>query len=301
MTAKTIGYQQTPRYIIYYNSTVSPLSALLGTPYTHVILSFITASVQNDKLILQPPEQLKPFWDVVPQLQAEGKKVMISFGGGTMQSKDYGPLVGHEETLAKQIADWVIEKKLDGVDIDYEASDSFFQHRAAGVLNGQCFVIKLHQALRKALPAPYLISHAPQPPYLATSWHGGPYLEILQTLDDSVDWIGIQYYNNPDFDAPIAGHIVGANSDPFATSIAGLTQAPLAWPASRLVVGKPVYKADAANGHISPEAVIDQIIKPLQNRYACSFGGLMGWQFSTHTDDHRAWNSVVGKALLEPS
>lgn len=290
---------QGPRYIIYYNSTVSPLDALLDTPYTHVILSFLGAKLVDGHIELSKPSQLEPYWATVPKLQAQGKKVLISFGGGTMQSGDYTPLAGHEPELARAIADYVEEQGLDGVDIDYEASDSFFTARAADVLDGRAFIIALHQELRKALPAPkYSLSHAPQPPYLSASWHGGPYLDILKALAENVDWIGIQYYNNPGFDVPISQCILGQGCDPFATSIAGLMRTPLAWPAHRLVVGKPVYKADAANGHIDPDTLIEDIIDPLLAQFSDQFGGIMGWQFSTHTADHRAWNSTVGKALL---
>lgn len=36
------------RFVVYYNSDASPASALIGLPYTHVILSFITARIGDD-------------------------------------------------------------------------------------------------------------------------------------------------------------------------------------------------------------------------------------------------------------
>ena len=43
------------------------------------------------------------------------------------------------------------------------------------------------------------------------------------------------------------------------------------------MVGKPVYKADAANGHLAPASVARTIVEPLRKRYGDQFGGLMGW------------------------
>ncbi|CAN0595139.1 unnamed protein product, partial [Laminaria digitata] len=65
------------RYVIYYNSDASPPQSLLGKPYSHVILSFITAPARLPtaapiKLVV--PDKLTPAFDVIASLQAEGKK-----------------------------------------------------------------------------------------------------------------------------------------------------------------------------------------------------------------------------------
>ncbi|MCK5361303.1 MAG: hypothetical protein KAJ95_11790, partial [Gammaproteobacteria bacterium] len=292
-----------PRYIIYYNSTASPLSSMLGTPYTHIILSFVTARIdENNTLRLHLPERLNPSWGVVPELQAQGKKVMISFGGGDFQAPDYFPLVGREEELAKLLAAFVDAQKLDGIDIDFEASSTFHTLRPPGTINGRDFLITLTKELRKQLPAPdYLLSHAPQPPFLSHKWHGGPYLDILKSVGKQIDWISVQYYGNPGFDNPSSTRVVGVESSPYNTSYRGLTskKGHLHWPAHKIVVGKPVYKADAQSGHVSPQEVSQKIVEPLLKIYGKDFGGLMGWQFSTHTDDHQAWNTSVGQVLFE--
>lgn len=301
-TAEISTQASTPRYIIYYNSDASPLSAALNTPYTHIILSFVTAAINHQQAIeLHVNKNLAPFWSDVAKLQANGKKVMISFGGGEFQAADYAPLAGRENELAALLANFVQDKGLDGIDIDYEASATFLTERQPGVIDGRAFLIRLTQALRQQLPAPrYLLSHAPQPPYLSATWHGGPYLDVIQSVGGQIDWIAVQYYDNPGFDSPVTSHIVGTTSPPLATSYHGLTNinGPLAWPARKLLVGKPVYQADAASGHITPQQVIKEIITPLKHAYGNRFGGLMGWQFSTLTADHQAWNSLVGQALL---
>ena len=166
--------------------------------------------------------------------------------------------------------------------------------------DGVKFLIALTQALRAALPATATISHAPQPPYLASDWFGGPYLKILKEAGEAIDWIGVQYYNNPGFQAPTAKLVVGDASHPEPTSVEGLAKGfgGSAWPVEKIVVGKPIYKDDAASGHLAPEQVVTGIVKPLLARHGQRFGGLMGWQFSNLTADHRYWNTRIAPVLL---
>jgi len=155
------------------------------------------------------------------------------------------------------------------------------------------------QELRKQLPAPqYVLSHSPEPPYLDPAWHGGPYLDILRKAGDEIDWIIVQYYNNPGFNDPLP--VDRASAGP-GTNFAGLTghAGHLGWPANKILVGKPIYRADAATGHLTPDDVEKTIALPLLATYGDTFGGLAGWQFSTLTDDHRAWNNEVGDALTK--
>ncbi len=292
----------TPRYVMYYHSDATPLSAMADTPYTHIILSFLRPTIEPDGSIgLISPPKLEPFWSDVPDLVSAGKKVLISFGGGLVTSADYAALAGREAELAERLAAFVVHKQLQGIDIDYEASDTFHLKRPSGVIDGRAFVIALTRELRARLPAgKYLITHAPQPPYLDPGWHGGPYLDVLRAVGDAIDWISVQYYDNPGFDKPVATHVVGLAEGASRTSYGALVEHPDGplWPSNRLVVGKPVYHADATSGYLAPTVVIDEIVRPLRARYGQSFGGLMGWQFSNLTADHRAWNSVVGGAVL---
>lgn len=296
----------TPRYVIYYNSDASPASSLVGTPYTHVILSFITVApsrapkgVSKAPVSLVVPDKLGAALDVIAPLQAEGKKVLISFGGGDMKLADYGGVVGREDDLADAIAGFVAAHGLDGVDIDFEVSAALQTPQPANLFDGRAFLIDLTRALRVKLPPEALLTHVPQAPYLDPGWHGGPYLDVLRAVGDMIDWITVQYYNNPDFDAPVGARIVGARTDPLAWSYAGITSgtAGIGWPSAQTLVGLPVYRADASNGHLAPETVVAEIVCPLRARFGNSFGGLTGWQFSTLTSDHRFWNQRMVSAV----
>lgn len=288
--------KSSPRYIIYYNSNASPLTDVIGLPYTHIILTFISAERQGDEIVVTVSDNLKNQLSAVPLLQAVGQKVMISFGGGLVGNDDYLPLVGHETALAAAIAEFVELNGLDGVDIDFEVSAAFHQVPPTGTLHGVLFLTKLTLALRAAMGPQALISHAPQGPFLDPSWHGGPYLQILRDAGDSVDWINIQYYNNPGFNSAIVP------GDP-SWSYAGLTSGNygLDWPPEKTVVTKPVYIKDAGTGHLTPEKLSKDVIGPLFAQYGTRFGGLAGWQFSTHTDDHIFWNLQMADVLNQPA
>ena len=290
----------TPRYIVYYNSDATPLSAIRDSDYTHVIISFVRVlSDDAGKLAIEPPKHMEGQWDSVPGLQTAGKQVLISFGGGLANAKEYTALIGREPRVAELLAHWIRDRGLDGIDIDFEASEMFHQSRDPGVGDGRQFLIDLTRALRQQLPAPrYALSHAPEAPYLNRHWHAGPYIDIMSAVGDSVDWMIVQYYNNGAYDDPfskITAEGVSSTSYPRLADAAG----PLRWPSSKLLIGKPIYQADAKSGHLSPDEVIDQIVKPMLTNYGANFGGLAGWQYSDLTDDHRAWNGRIGRALLQ--
>lgn len=293
-----------PRFVIYYNADVTPIDRIRDTPYTHVILAYIRLPAGfGDPAALAPSANLDAVWPAVPGLRSAGKKVMISFGGGFMSAADYHAVAGREAALAGALAEFVAGHGLDGVDLDFEASESLLARRPKGMFNGVRFLVGLTRELRRQLPQGALISHAPQPPYLDPSWEGGPYLRVLSEVGDQIDWVNVQYYNNPSYDSPVRHRVVGLTPGPdgarFPTSYVNLVENGLgiSWPPEKTVVGKPVYADDAHSGHLPPREVLRLIVEPLQGRYGTRFGGLMGWQFSTLTPDHRYWNTTLGRAL----
>jgi len=290
------------RYVIYYNSDASPPTSLLGKPYSHVILSFITAPARlptEAPIKVVVPGKLTAALDAVASLQAEGKKVLISFGGGDMQLADYVGVANRETELAAAIASFVGEHGFAGVDIDFEVSQALYLKRPSGIFNGRKFLIDLTTALRSRLPQGALLTHVPQAPYLDPSWQGGPYLDVLREVGDMIDWITVQYYNNPTYDAPVAPNIVGHMKSPVPWSYTGLVLGAggFAWSPEKLLVGLPVYRDDAANGHLAPRVVGKDVVCPLLKKFGNAFGGLTGWQFSTLTRDHRYWNKQMTTSL----
>jgi len=292
----------TPRFIVYYNADVTPATHIIDAGYTHVILSFVTLDGESgDPGKLVVPARLDASLAAVEKLHDAGKRVVISFGGGDMSAEDWRLAVGREAETAAALSRFVTDHGLDGGDIDFEISPALEQGSSTQPFDGVKFLVALTRELRSALPAAATISHAPQPPYLAPDWFGGPYLAILKQAGDAIDWIGVQYYNNPGFQAPTEKMVVGDASDPAPTSVAGLVAGAggFKWPIEKIVIGKPIYKEDAATGHIPPAEAVSQIVEPLVARYGARFGGLMGWQFSDLTADHRFWNTRIAPVLLK--
>jgi chitinase len=293
---------RTPRYIVYYNSKATPLSRAATTDYTHVMLSFLTVGGggAGAPLALVVPPPLSDQLDAVAGLKRAGKTVMASFGGGAMTEKSWARIAGRETEAAALLAAFVARHRLDGVGVDFEISEAFHRDPSHRAFDGRRLLIALTRALRAALPAGSLISHAPQPPYLDPRWEGGPYLDILRAVGGDIDWLAVQYYNNLGYVGPAPVHVVGADTHPFVTSLAGLAEGVpgLRWPPRKTVIGKPIYRDDASSGHLPPQRVWREILEPLVARYGTGFGGLMGWQFSDLTADHRYWNSRMAPGLL---
>jgi chitinase len=292
------------RYAIYYNSAATPLEKVATAGYTDVILSFLTIAPRGKgPLKLVVPPTLQSELPKVPVIKASNKRVLVSFGGGFTDRHSWKRLVGREQELAALLADFVKANGLDGVGIDFEISEALERKRAKHSFDGATLLINLTKALQAALPADALITHAPQPPYLDPKWEGGPYLRVLKEAGEHIDWISIQYYNNPGYESPAKRYVVGEPDDPFVTAYIGLVEATIegGWPAPKILVGKPVFKGDANSGHLPPERVVSEIVKPLKDRYGEKFGGLMGWQYSDRTSDHRYWNDKIAPILLSGS
>jgi len=176
------------KLVSYFNNGSIPLSTAVNLPYTDIILAFLYTT-SDDPLSLKlgggiaasesPPALTKSTIEAITALHAAGKRVHISFGGGTMTNASYQAIVGSEAALAKALADFVKKYNLDGIDIDFEATAAFTsEFNNYGVL----FLSDLTTALRAELAdSRYLITHAPQPPYLEAGSGIDGYIQILRS------------------------------------------------------------------------------------------------------------------------
>lgn len=281
------------RLILYYNNAHTPLGTLAQTPLTHVILSFLVPG-DADPTRVEPSGNLASVWPDVATVQAAGKKVLISFGGGTVSHAAYAALAADVPGLARQIADFVIARGLDGVDVDFEDTAGF---ESGSSYDGVAFLVSLTRELAAALPAGRnLVTHAPQPPYLAPGFEGGPYLKVLQQAGDDISWINLQYYNNPGFQDP--GQITGLSGSPFVSSVTGLARGVggVTWPVDKIAIGKPVTSIDAHTGYLPVDDLVSQVIAPLVQAYGDQVG-VMGWQYAQDAAEHGAWHDALAAAL----
>ncbi|CAM1357690.1 glycoside hydrolase family 18 protein [Tenacibaculum halocynthiae] len=278
------------KLISYYNNGSIPLEHAVNLPYTDIILSFLYTSESNP-LSLQlaggiaastsPPELTQTTKNAIAKLKANGQKVLISFGGGEMSSVAYSKIAGHEKELAISIADFIKNNNLDGIDIDFEDTASFMGNAN---YDGVAFLVNLTQALRSELPSSqYLITHAPQPPYLEIGSGMDGYVKIMQQVGNSIDWLNVQFYNNPPW---------SSNPNQIVTSywqfskLAGLSP-------EKIMIGLPVTPRDAGSGYMLIDEIITEVIEPIQQNGI--LGGMMNWQFSSDKDG--VWAEKIGQAL----
>lgn len=106
--------------------------------------------------------------------------------------------------------------------------------------------------LRRLLPSPYLISHAPVAPWFtsANDYASGAYVKIHQEVGNGIDFYNVQFYNQ--------GHgvyedctslITDSGNDWPSTSVMELN-----WyakvPLEKIVLGKPLDSGAADNGFV---------------------------------------------------
>jgi chitinase len=280
------------KLVTYYNSGHIHLSNALDLPYSTINLAFLFTSptspmsLQLAGAIACTSTSLSPATiDTIKKLQQAGKKVLISFGGATMDHTTYSQIAGNETQLANSIATFITENSLDGVDIDWEDTIAFSDTATAGY-DGVKFLVDFTNALREALPEGAIITHAPQPPYLEVNRYAyGNYVEVMQQVGDKIDWLNVQFYNNLPWSSN--PNLIVKYYAEFA-ALSGCTP-------EKIVVGLPVNKGDAGSGYINIYTIIQSILSPLESEYPDDFGGFMNWQFSS--DAGGVWAKAIGNAL----
>ena len=204
-----------------------------------------------------------------------GINVLVSAFGAT----DY-PTGKDAGEVCTNLAQFVLNNNLDGVDLDYEDSAAF-----NGNGDGENWLITCTQTLRQYLPQDqYIITHAPQGPYFTTAdmYPQGAYLKIDSEVGDLIDWYNLQYYNQ-------GGDVY--------TSYQDLVNSCSAFPGTAvselnvktkygIAVGKPATSADASNGYVDPSTLVQWLQQAHDEHGWC--GGVMYWEFSHDADGNYA-------------
>jgi chitinase len=280
-----------PRNVIYCNDT-GFLQQIVSLPYTDVILNFLApgggGTLTSTAGIPAPGD--------VQALQNAGKNVLISLGGDstTFPTGSWQQYATGVSDLVNQVAAFVRDNGLNGVDIDYEDGDNGFTGpNAVGVYDGVQFLIDLTNGLAGALPpGQNIITHAPQPPYLDPNGGynppGGtaPYAQIWQAAGNNITWLNCQFYNNPDYDK--SADVKVAAYKAIADNVTG---------AAKLLSGAPVTAIDAGTGYLPLDTFTGQVIAPLRQAYPGAFGGVMGWTFKD--DQGGTWANGIAQALYQ--
>ncbi|MTI00564.1 glycosyl hydrolase family 18 protein [Roseibium sp. RKSG952] len=286
-------------------------------PFTHVIAGFLMFDVnEQQQLVVNGSPEFTNFTGtsgLISSLRQMGIKVMFSVGGQTATTSGWQAAAADVNAAAKALVDYAEHWQLDGFDIDWEDYINGPQYDCVAFLSG------ISSALKALRPA-YLVSHAPQAPYLYPGWSDfkdGLYQGVMAKAGNNIDWLNIQYYNNPWYVGQGAAEqqqkVAGFSGTPvFPSSIVGLVDGsgnPEGYklPPEKLVLGHPTTQA---NDEVSPQqqdtaylpaqTVADDLVTPLVSKYGTSFGGVMGWQYwAAYSSDQAetAWGDTMAKAL----
>lgn len=294
----------TPRNIIYALRQNTPITGIIGSDFTHVILCFLLPQTNGT---VAPSWELQQFLakpNLVSQLQEGGKrKVMVSLGGENVPAGGWQAMAANLPAAAASIVSFLNTYGLDGIDIDYEDTNAFTNPTAAGY-DPVAFLANLSQAVKKA-SGTSLVSHAPQPPYLYPnaypSYPEGPYQRVMAAAQNSIDWLNIQYYNNPWYVGASAAEqqqkVAGLSGGGFPSSIADLS---ISIPPEKLVLGRITSTDNGGSGYLDAATTAASLVQPLKQRFGSRFGGVMGWEFSLNTTSPanvNAWGSAMAAAM----
>lgn len=213
-------------------------------------------------------------------LNSQGRAVLISLGGADAHIE---LRAGQEQPLANEIIRLVETYGFDGLDIDLEQSAIDFAANKT-VLPAALKLVKDHYA---GQGKHFIISMAPEFPYLTTS---GKYVGYLQALEGYYDIIAPQFYNQggdgvwvPEANNGNGAWIAQNNdamkedflyylTESLVTGTRGFTKIP----ADKFVIGLPSNVDAAATGYVIDKTVVGNAMKRLAVK-GHPIKGLMTW------------------------
>ncbi|PNB46833.1 chitinase [Pseudomonas sp. GW456-12-10-14-LB2] len=213
-------------------------------------------------------------------LNSQGRAVLISLGGADAHIE---LRAGQEQPLANEIIRLVETYGFDGLDIDLEQSAIDFAANKT-VLPAALKLVKDHYA---GQGKHFIISMAPEFPYLTTS---GKYVGYLQALEGYYDFIAPQFYNQggdgvwvPEANNGNGAWIAQNNdamkedflyylTESLVTGTRGFTKIP----AEKFVIGLPSNVDAAATGYVIDKTVVGNAMKRLAVK-GHPIKGLMTW------------------------
>lgn len=229
------------------------------------------------------------------EYHSNGAKVLISAFGATQFPTTQGiPATACGENLAQ----YVIDMQLDGVDLDYEDNSAMENGTAVP------WLVEMTDAMVKKFKATgkeYLIHHAPQAPYFMDGKYSQNYVDLHNsklsdgsTVGDHVHSYLLQFYNQGSSEYTTYTTIF-ETSDGWSTGSAVNQIAQKGIPLSKLVVGKPVAQKDVVNTGFVDVDTLAAIFRTARESGKVwaelgNVGGVMGWQFQSDRDG--AW---IGK------
>lgn len=155
---------------------------------------------------------------------------------------------------------------------------------------GQDWLIKFQTELRKGLPN-HLITHAPQAPYFKQEhYKNGAYITVHKAVGNTIDFYNVQFYNQGDTKYNTYETLFVQSGSVFSgTAVNQITKRGI--PSKKIVIGKPVTQADAANTGLVNHDELGKWIGQAyqQNKW---YAGVMYWQYSSDLSGHAIKSSA---------
>ncbi|ODO00677.1 hypothetical protein L198_03002 [Cryptococcus wingfieldii CBS 7118] len=262
-----------PHYVIYADEYLSEMpSASELSSYNRFILAFWQydgGAVDDVQTWADFDESYRN--EVITEYHNAGIALMISAFG----SEDTPTTSGADaKTVAQDLAAFVQEYNLDGVDIDYEDMSAMNSAKAAA------WIITLQTELRSLLPSPYIISHAPVAPWFtsASDYSDGSYVTVHQSVGDTIDFYSVQYYNQGDDQYVSCDTLItNSGSEWPSTSVFELNSYS-GIPLEKIVIGKPLDSSAADNGFMSAADLAVCVAEAIAKGWN---GGVMFWEWTS--------------------
>ncbi|KAF8510805.1 glycoside hydrolase [Hysterangium stoloniferum] len=268
-----------PHFVVYTDSYISgvtgppPVSEVKG--FNVVALAFILTSGVYDKAQEWVSLSAEERNSIKSQYAAAGIKLIVSAFGATDAPTTNG---ADAIATANEMAQFVRDYDLDGIDVDYEDFDAF----SAEDGTAENWIIDFTKQLRSQLPqGEYILSHAPVAPWFAPDiWGGGGYMKVHQEVGSMIDW----FYNQNDYTS-CADLLTESSSTWPETSLFEIAANGV--PLNKLVIGKPGAPDDAADGYMDPATLAGCLKQAKEKDWN---GGAMSWEFPSA---NAAWISTV--------
>ncbi len=304
-----------PALVGYFHNWQASLAPYVQLPnidsrYNVINISFAIpkAGTSYDMVFVPEVVSQSVFISQVQALQAEGKKVLISIGGGNASVIMHNVL--ERDIFISSMNNIINTYGFDGIDIDLEGNSLF-------VTGGSIFepvdaaVIYLIEAINQIMDdyqqnfqRPILLTMAPETAYVqgGQSAYGGvwgAYLPLIEAFRNSIDLLHVQLYNS--------GSMYGVDGKIYTQStpdfIVAMCEAVIhgfqtaggffeGLPAHKIAVGLPACISAAGGGYTHPTMVkyaVDYLMgngeKPghytLQNAEGYpDLGGMMTWSIN---------------------
>jgi chitinase len=183
----------------------------IDSKYNVICLAFLEADknlVSTDNTIANlefTPTSVAQVKADIPVVQGQGRKVLISIGGGTGSFKLNS--VNDKNTLVSKVKTFITDYGVDGIDLDLE--QSVYVTQAGTISNPSTHITYVIEALQELLAwyettysKKMILTMAPEVAYTIGGYsdymsktYGASYLAIIEALHDEIDLVMVQLYN----------------------------------------------------------------------------------------------------------